>query len=62
MKALLLASVLFFTLRAMSAEVGENQKSPCPYADQGKREAKIVDVATEESEVAKKESSGAITH
>jgi hypothetical protein len=42
MKALLIASVLLFSLRAMTAEVGEDKKSPCPYADQGKREAKVV--------------------
>jgi hypothetical protein len=42
MKALLIASVLLFSLRAMTAEVGEDKKSPCPYADQGKRETKVV--------------------
>ena len=43
MKALIISSLLFFTLRAMSTEVGEEQKSPCPYANQtSKREAKIV--------------------
>ncbi len=40
MKALVIASLLFFGLRAMSAEIGEDQKSPCPYADQGARVAK----------------------
>jgi hypothetical protein len=43
MKALLIASVLFFSLRAMSSEVGEDKKSPCPYADQGKRDTKVVE-------------------
>jgi hypothetical protein len=43
MKAVVIASVLFFTLRAMSAEVGEDQKGQCPYIDQtSKREAKVV--------------------
>lgn len=47
MKALVIASVLFFTLRAMSAEVGEVKKTDCPYLDQSKRAAKMVDsVAT----------------
>lgn len=42
MKALVIASVLFFSLRAMSAEVGEDQKSECPYTCQtSKREAKF---------------------
>ena len=45
MKALVIASVLFFSLRAISSEVGENQKSECPFADQtSKREAKAVEV------------------
>lgn len=49
MKALVIASLLFFSLRAMSAEEGENQKSECPFAVQtSKREAKVVEpVATE---------------
>ncbi|MGZ3788317.1 MAG: hypothetical protein ACXVLQ_07320 [Bacteriovorax sp.] len=43
MKALVIASLLFFALRAMSAEVGEDQKGECPYANQSaKREAKVV--------------------
>ncbi|MFA6237400.1 MAG: hypothetical protein WC635_08755 [Bacteriovorax sp.] len=43
MKALVIASVLFFSLRAMSGELGENQKSECPFANQtSKREAKVV--------------------
>jgi hypothetical protein len=53
MKALVIASLLFFGLRAMSAEVGENQKSECPYANQGKREVKVV--APVETEVVKEE-------
>ena len=46
MKALVIASVLFFSLRAMASEVGENQKSECHFANQtSKREAKAVEVA-----------------
>ena len=42
MKALIIASLLFFGLRAMSSEIGENVKSECPYANQtSKREAKV---------------------
>lgn len=53
MKALVIASLLFFSLRAMSSEVGENQKSECPFANQtSKREAKVV-VDPVETEVAK---------
>ena len=44
MKALVIASLLFFGLRAMSAELGEDQKGECPYANQSsKREAKVVE-------------------
>ena len=43
MKALLIVSVLFFSLRAMSAEVGEDKKSECQFADQSnKRDAKVI--------------------
>lgn len=52
MKALIIASVLFFSLRAMSAEVGEDKKGECAYANQSaKREAKIV--APVETEIKK---------
>jgi hypothetical protein len=34
MKALLLAAVVFFSLRAMATVEGEDLKSPCPYANQ----------------------------
>ncbi|MBC7715265.1 MAG: hypothetical protein H7177_18105 [Rhizobacter sp.] len=50
MKALIIASLVFFSLRAMSAEVGEEQKSPCPYASQtNKREAKVVEAPATET-------------
>ena len=45
MKALIISSLLFFSLRAMSSEVevGENKKSPCPHANQDlKRSPKVV--------------------
>ena len=50
MKALLIASVLLFSLRAMSSEVGEDKKSPCPFADQGKRATKVVEEVAKDSE------------
>ena len=50
MKALIISSLLFFSLRAMSSEVGEDQKSSCPYASQtSKREAKVVAVEDTDS-------------
>lgn len=52
MKAVIVASVLFFSLRAMSGEVGEDKKGECIYANQNlKREAKIV--APVETEIKK---------
>lgn len=57
MKALIISSLLFFSLRAMSSEVGEELKSPCQFANQSnKREAKVV-VTTASQEV-KKEAQG----
>ena len=50
MKALIISSLLFFSLRAMSAEVGEDAKSECAFTNQSaKREAKEVD-STESKE------------
>ncbi len=43
MKALVIASLLFFSLRAMSAVEGEDKKTPCPFADQSKREVKVIE-------------------
>jgi len=40
MKALVIASVLFFSLRAMS-EVGEDKKSQCIYGDQTSRKTDL---------------------
>lgn len=43
MKALIISSLLFFSLRAMSAEVGEDKKGECIYSAQSsKRESKVV--------------------
>ncbi len=57
MKALLIGSVLLFSLRAMSSDVGEDQKSECQFADQGKREAKVVEAPVDDSKKETKESS-----
>lgn len=43
MKALIIASLVFFSLRAMSAEVGEDKKGECIYGDQSARAAKVVE-------------------
>lgn len=43
MKLLILITLSIATLNVFSAEVGEDQKSDCPYANQSsKREAKVV--------------------
>ena len=55
MKALLIASVLLFSLRAMSAEVGEDKKSDCQFANQEKREAKVVEQSKEDNREKAKE-------
>ncbi|AUN96709.1 hypothetical protein DOM21_18270 [Bacteriovorax stolpii] len=51
MKALIISSLLFFSLRAMSGEVGEDKKGECIYSNQSnKRDAKVVvDTSTEEA-------------
>ncbi|RPJ77976.1 MAG: hypothetical protein EHM20_05035 [Alphaproteobacteria bacterium] len=60
MKAVIVASVLFFSLRAMSGEVGEDKKGECIYASQNlKREAKIV--APVETEIRKETATKAIS-
>ena len=57
MKALIISSLLFFSLRAMSSEVGEEKKSDCAFANQSnKREAKVVDAPVKQA--AKKEALG----
>lgn len=50
MKLLILITISIASLNVFAAEVGENQKSECPYANQSsKREAK--EVAPAETEV-----------
>ena len=52
MKAIVIASLVFFSLRAMSAEVGQ-QSTECPYAVQQGRDANpknVVDTQTTETE------------
>ena len=54
MKLLILITISIASLNVFAAnEVGENQKSECPYANQGKREVKVV--APVETEVVKEE-------
>lgn len=49
MKALIIASLLFFSLRAMSAEVGEDKKGECIYSNQtASREAKKIEAPAQE--------------
>lgn len=44
MKAIIISALVFFSLRAMSAEVGEDKKGECIFSDQtAKREAKVVE-------------------
>ena len=54
MKLLIIISLSLISLNVFSAVEGEDQKTPCPYADQSKREVKVVapvatDVVKEES-------------
>ena len=50
MKLLILITISIASLNVFSAEVGEDQKTPCPYANQSsKRDAK--EVAATESDV-----------
>jgi len=51
MKALVIASLIFFSLRAMSGEVGEYKASECSAANQGKREAKVIEQQEDKKEV-----------
>jgi hypothetical protein len=51
MKTLMILSLAIISLNAFSAEVGEDKKSDCAFANQSKREKKEVDdkVAAEET-------------
>lgn len=42
MKLLIVFLFSLLAFNVFAAEEGENQKSECPYANQGKREAKVV--------------------
>ena len=44
MKALIILSLTIVSLNVFGAEVGEEKKTPCPFADQGKRAAKVVEI------------------
>lgn len=49
MKVLIILSLAVVSFNIFAAEVGEEQKSPCPYAVQtNKREAKVVEAPAEE--------------
>lgn len=49
MKAIIISSLLFFSLRAMSAEVGEDKKGECAFSVQtSKREAKVIEAPVKE--------------
>ncbi|MBY0413374.1 MAG: hypothetical protein K2Q18_04385 [Bdellovibrionales bacterium] len=39
MKAIIISSLLFFSLRAMSAEYGESKKAPCTAIQQAQEKA-----------------------
>ncbi len=44
MKALIILSLLIFSLSAISAEIGEDRKGECIYSNQSiKRDAKVVE-------------------
>lgn len=42
MKLLIIISLSLISLNVFSAVEGEDKKTPCPYADQSKREEKVV--------------------
>ena len=57
MKALIILSLSIISLNSFSAEVGEEKKSECLYANQSsKREAKVVEQAVKQE--IKKEAKG----
>lgn len=53
MKALIISSLLFFSLRAMSGEVSEKLKSDCGAINSSPRSAKVVTTITSSTEVNK---------
>ncbi len=59
MKALLITTIVFFSLKAFSSEVGEDKKGECKFSNQSaKREAKVI--VEPNSEAVKKEESVAV--
>jgi hypothetical protein len=60
MKAIIISSLLFFSLRAMSAEVAENKKSPCPLTEQRSRKVEPKFAAVESSKEVKETASKAL--
>ena len=53
MKALIISALLFFSVRAMSAIVGENSNSVCINSPQNGREVKVVEKPNLELETVK---------
>lgn len=53
MKALIISALLFFTVRAMSATVGQDLKGDCIYSPQSGREVKVVEEPSLEVEIVK---------
>lgn len=53
MKALIISALLFFTVRAMSATVGQDLKGDCIYSPQSGREVKVVEKPSLEVEIVK---------
>jgi len=55
MKSLTVLFIALFSLNVFSAEVGEDKKGECIYADQSKRDAKVVEAPVSQ-EIKKEES------
>lgn len=53
MKALIISALLFFSVRAMSATVGQDLKGKCIYSPQSGREVKVVEKPNQEVEIGK---------
>lgn len=51
MKALIISSLLFFSLRAMSGEVSEQLKSDCSAIDSSPRSSKVVESTSSTAEI-----------
>lgn len=55
MKSLTVLFIALFSLNVFSAEIGEDKKGECIYADQSKRDAKVVEAPVSQ-EIKKEES------